>query len=440
MVNKKNILKIDEIFYELNDDELIIFFADYFTKFPFDDQYNSYLYNALKFTYPIKANLIKNNIKAPCFGLDFYRSHAKNKISIEQINKNDFHELIQYSPKQVEYNTIQSVGLGDFNKKVFHIDINNTTHSIIQLKDSSAYISTTGCSVFNHEGVFIDGICNSDGLLYANVDFDKILSPLKLKGRSVLLCSAWSNGYFHWVLESLPRLLIIQKIIDDLTKFDFYIVRQKNRFIQEFLNYLGIDESKIIEANKNPYIKFEKLIVTDSFENYFRNNIQESIPIEPWISRILRDYFPIKNDIINNKRIYIDRNNSLIRKIINYNEVKKILIKFDFEIYQFDEMSLNEKISLMQSSKYIISPAGAGLANLVFCMPSSNIMIFYNSEYLTDSFYSICKNNKLNHFHLIVEPSRFYFDSQYPNSINEDFLINLEQLEVTILMMLNQVN
>ena len=127
-----------------------------------------------------------------------------------------------------------------------------------------------------------------------------------------------------------------------------------------------------------------------------------------------------------------------MRKIINYEEVKRILNKYDFEIWQLEEMSLDEKINLMQSSKYIIGPGGAGLSNIVFCMPDTNVLIFYNSEHTTDSFYSICKNNDLNHFHLISPPSRLYFDSEYSSSINEDFLINLVELEDAIILMLNK--
>jgi len=435
---KKNIFKINEKFYELNDEELIHFFADYYSKFPFDTQHNSFVYDAIKLSYPIKANLIKNNIKAPCFGLDFFRDLAKNKISIEKIKNNEFNKLIKYSPNQGEIISKKSVGFGDFLNKVFHVNLKNKVHAIIKIKNSSAFISSTGCTVFNHEGSYIDGICNSDGVLYANINFMNLPNSLKLKGRSVLLCSAWSNGYFHWILEVMPRILLINKIIDDLTNFDYFIVRQKNFYTLEFFNKLGINEDKIIDISKTPYIIFEELIVTDSFENYFRNNTQESIPIEPWISQLLQSYFPIEEKSQPVKKIYIDRNNSLIRKVINYNEVKKILIRHGFQIFQFEEISLNEKISLMQNAKFIISPAGAGLANIVFCMPKTSVLIFYNSEYLTDSFYSICQNNNLNHFHLMTEPSRFYFDTNYPNSINEDFLINLEQLENTLLMMLNE--
>ena len=234
---KKNILRLGHLVYSFSDDELILFFAEYFKNFPFENQYNFYIYEALKESHPIKAALIKNNIKAPCFGLDFYREHTNKKILVSEIIDDNFHKLIIYSPEKVNLQLLDSFGIGDFKGLTFHKIIENKNHCIIYLKEASVFISGTGYSVFDHNNVYIDGICNSDGILYANVELSKIFKPLHLEGTSVLLCSAWSNGYFHWILEIIPRIILIKNITKDISSINYFIVRQKNSFVIEFLNY-----------------------------------------------------------------------------------------------------------------------------------------------------------------------------------------------------------
>ena len=71
------------------------------------------------------------------------------------------------------------------------------------------------------------------------------------------------------------------------------------------------------------------------------------------------------------KKIYIDRkdaksNHSHLRKIINEDEVKELLIKNGFEIFTLGEMSFIDQISLFNNASQIIGLHGAGFANLIF--------------------------------------------------------------------------
>ena len=198
MDKKNNVLVIDGENHYLDNNELIIYFANYFTRFPFDNRFNSYISNALKNSHPVKSDLIKNNLIAPTFGLDFYRNFVKNRINIKDLINEDSINVIKFKPPIIDHRSFSSLSFNFTKFPIYHNPINNLTHTIAILKNASCFINNTGYSIFNSKMQYIDGICNSDGILFANSDFSKFINPLHLNGKSLILCSAWSNGYFHW--------------------------------------------------------------------------------------------------------------------------------------------------------------------------------------------------------------------------------------------------
>jgi len=165
------------------------------------------------------------------------------------------------------------------------------------------------------------------------------------------------HGYFHWIFESLPRLKLLEEVIDEI---DYLIVPfNLKKFQLDTLNHLGFSEGKLLKLKDGDHLQCDKLYVP-------------SLPIgsaswSKWTCNFLRESF-IPEDVAEPHRlIYISRNDALYRKIINEEEVEDYLQELGFEILQMSELPFLEQVKICAEARIVVGPHGAGLSNIVFC-------------------------------------------------------------------------
>ncbi len=84
--------------------------------------------------------------------------------------------------------------------------------------------------------------------------------PKYRQGTALLLGSASSDNYYHWLLDSLPRWKMLQaaKWLD----YDFVLLdRRPSRFQDEILDRLKVPPEKRLRCSKNFVHQFERLVV-----------------------------------------------------------------------------------------------------------------------------------------------------------------------------------
>jgi capsular polysaccharide biosynthesis protein len=181
--------------------------------------------------------------------------------------------------------------------------------------------------------------------------------------------------------------------------------------------------------NQLPHLRAKRLIVASSLEHYDYTAKPPSILIEPWASRAMHQRFALARPAAaKGRRIYIDREQASLRKVINNAEVKAALIPYGFECVALETLSLAQKQELLASAEMVVGPAGAGFSNLVLCNPGCAVLIFYQQGFESDSFWSLCNNNQLTHYHLVCEPSQRFYPSESAGTINENFLVDIGKL------------
>jgi capsular polysaccharide biosynthesis protein len=124
------------------------------------------------------------------------------------------------------------------------------------------------------------------------------------------------------------------------------------------------------------------------------------------------------------KRIFIKRENTDFRNILNQEEFDKLIFKYGFEIYVLDKLSLQEQINLFNNSSIIIGVHGAGLTNMLFCSPESTIIELGTKSFKNVTYWIQANNLQLN-YHIV------YCESDTPECDSQNFNIsvNLELLE-----------
>lgn len=186
-----------------------------------------------------------------------------------------------------------------------------------------------------------------------------------IKSYSMWFTDDWSFGYFHWMLDALPRLHEsgVNKEIKILLPSHFAPLQ----YVLPSLYALGYKNVKFMQRNKY-YLFTDLLFNTHSAPtgNYNEKTVQQ-----------LRETFRIclKDDSINlGERIFVSRQKAERRKILNETDLHFLLKSYGFSIVHFEDYSWNEQVAICSKAKYMIGLHGAGLSNMLFM--SENSIVF----------------------------------------------------------------
>lgn len=223
--------------------------------------------------------------------------------------------------------------------------------------------------------------------------------PKRFRGKvfSMLAGGGAIHYYYHWMLDSIPKLHLLKKsgLFDEV---DYFLVPNYGApYHKEFLNQFGITADKIINGNVNHHIQAEHLIVS----SYVR--WEDHHP--KWACDFLRTTFVIPHPGKKDKLIYIGRGDaSRNRKITNEAEVIALLSEFGFESFLLSKISLAQKAELFNSAKVVVSAHGAGLSNLVFCEAGTKVLEIFPDNYVRHAYYDISNKCGLE-YHYLLCPS-----------------------------------
>jgi hypothetical protein len=219
-------------------------------------------------------------------------------------------------------------------------------------------------------------------------------------------------GYYHFLLEILPRLLIT---LDTLNKHDEKLVihlanptpsyvHQLLQLVQDRYNF------RIITTNIKCNSIVERVVFTE-----FKCSITHQIEH----INILKDFFVnLKNKSTpkNYKKIYISRSKTPKRKITNERSIENLLIKEGFFIAHLQDYSIIDQLAIIRNAEIIVATHGAGLSNLIFCDSTCKIVELINKEYINYCF------KDLSHI-LDIKYQNVYYELDKKNGINNIELI-----------------
>lgn len=228
-----------------------------------------------------------------------------------------------------------------------------------------------------------------------------------------------SGNYFRNIFTFLNRLFFISE-----KEVNIAIHRNTPNNIRHFIKF-------ILNRRKIKLIKFINL--DDGFY-FFRNSFVPSFLDLKGVIKLYQFFFPIFEKA-NMDNIFISRRNARWRKIINENEFYSHLKDNNFNIIEFENLKIEDQISMIQSAKKIISPHGSGLTNLIFANPNINIIEIIEKNigdklspiYNKYKKISNYKKNKHNFFGADLINNDFNFSSGYSNIskyISEKTLLN----------------
>tara|TARA_B100000989_G_scaffold268757_1_gene223681 strand:- start:836 stop:1915 length:1080 start_codon:yes stop_codon:yes gene_type:complete len=235
----------------------------------------------------------------------------------------------------------------------------------------------------------------------------------KIKGNILSLIQGASaiENYGHWLLDTIPKLIVIKKI-KDLNSFDAILIPNfKKNFQKDSLEYFDIPKSKILDGSEITHIYADKITIpSHPYWEIDKHQFETVANVDKDILKSIRKIFlkeNYSNKIKKNNNIYIDRSDSIFNhnKLVNNLEIIEYLKNKDFLIVKLSEFSFNEQIKLFNSAKIIIGSHGAGLTNIIFSEPSTKIIEIGNPNSDCYVFKNISDIQNLDHSFIKAKPT-----------------------------------
>jgi len=253
----------------------------------------------------------------------------------------------------------------------------------------------------------------------------------EIDGTVAVLAGNTSAIYYHWIIDALPKLGLIELSGIKLESIDKFVVSYDAPFHKETLSILGIPEHKIIEISKYPHVKANRLIVS-SYPGIV------CFPTK-WAVDFLRSKFLPATAISKSKqpeRIYISRNLGPTRRIINEYEVLEVLNKLGFVTVHAESISVAETGSLLRDAKVVVSMHGGGETNLIFCSPGTKVIEIFTPHHMAICFYILSHQLELDYYYLIGDSIECSYLRQLIYQIDgfEDTLVNINSLKALLKM------
>jgi len=185
-----------------------------------------------------------------------------------------------------------------------------------------------------------------------------------IRGRVAVLNTLHSHNYYHWLCDILPRLSSLRRAG---VAADYYLVDCLAAFQQQALAALGIGKEQLIQPHCRLLLEADELLVpsypTPACWRHFGQ----------WLGDALCGGAPA----MRSRRIYISRTRTGKRGLANEAELEPLWKQYGIEPQVMEAHPLAEQARLVREAELIIAPHGAGLANLIFAQPGTQVIEIY---------------------------------------------------------------
>ena len=331
---------------------------------------------------------------------------------------------------------IKKKNIKNIKKENFHLFskdlINNTGDSFSYYFKNTTVVDDGKIFTFNNEIISDYLTFNSLSkfiflkkiLLYSKYLFQIVFKRLSLENiylsqNVIIVHNRNSIGYFHWLIDTLPKIIYLKK------KYNNYIFILPNKLKKKIIiSSLKKFKVKFLFLKRKKNFTFKNLI-------YIGNLYQSGNPRYNILNKLREPLTFNKNNF---KKIYISRNKSERRKISNEKELLAILKKNNFKTYYLENVSFEKQIKIFSSAKYVVGLHGAGLSNIVWMKKKSYLLeLRPEKDLYLNCYFNLSNLLNINYHYDICSKKKKFQSSKY-----SDYNINIDSFQNELNKMLKK--
>ena len=269
----------------------------------------------------------------------------------------------------------------------------------------------------------------------------KLTRSKKKIPKAISLLGQFSGNYAHWLLEIIPKLVLIDKL-DKYKDFPILLDGWNHPVFHESVKLLNKNNRELVFINRWESIEVDNLVELSAC-SYIQAESRAHICRGDWEAPC-EDAFRFSKSVIRNvrertafltkqyqphKKVYLMRNPKSTgngRLILNLPEVEQVLHEYGFEPFDVTGLSFEDQVKEFSKFKYIVSPIGAVLSNTVFTPESCKIIVL--SPYYENASYYFFSNlfGVLNHEHRYVMGPQANTDGHIGH---RDYFVDIDALK-----------
>jgi capsular polysaccharide biosynthesis protein len=181
----------------------------------------------------------------------------------------------------------------------------------------------------------------------------------------------FTSGYYHWIIEGIPRVL---DILDDGFDLDSWplCLPPMESYQKEFLTLMGVvPDRHVIVVRKGDWCHLDECVFPTAYFPFGVDGLEDPSgwPDAGVLHRIRERVLErLPPPAETGKRIYVSRQQAAKRKFTpgSAAALAEALGAIGFQSVLLETLSWPEQIQLFAGADFVVAPHGAGLANLTF--------------------------------------------------------------------------
>ena len=245
-----------------------------------------------------------------------------------------------------------------------------------------------------------------------------------------VLGSNAGNNYYSNLLQFLPRIFFINE-----EKIKIVIHRNSSTKFRDFLTLI---------LNKKG-TKFSFVYLDDGFYKFTNSKIPQFMNINKSIM-ILKNFLIPKSVNTKDKKIYVTRQDSSYRKIVNEADIVPVLRSKGYKVINPHLYEIDEQIRIFSQADKIIAPHGSNLSNIIFCKPGTEIFevgpkFENNYEKIFENRYkALAEINNLKYKRLIADTVPVEHHSSVSNIYIDPKILNNSNYYKNLILRISDLN
>lgn len=192
---------------------------------------------------------------------------------------------------------------------------------------------------------------------------------------AILLGSRSDSNWFHFLIETLPRILIIDNLVKDSVP-----ILISNRVPSSGLEALRLVTSRhiiMVDPESTTFIR-KAYVPAPSIYHPDTQFLWDSKKLESVDINLLTELRAVILSKINMdgkaRRLYIPRS-GMARVALNSRKIAKTLSKAGFETVEMGSLPFHEQVQMIGRCEALVTEGGASMSNFIFLPKSSKILV-----------------------------------------------------------------